>query len=143
KPKWSIDLALSRDCLLRLFKAFQNASTSEQRGHGIRRLSAIFQPTQSFLLIDMDSRRLDQRIVPADILDNSAIAGRTGIGNHNTIARGLFLPHSFQANLYRHVFVSLTSTPSASSLTKGFYSFRLRKTPGNPLASGSTRIARC
>src|SRR5216684_1275099 len=80
---------------LHLLETLHHPYALEQRCNGIGRLCAHFQPVQGLFRVDLDGGWFNQGIVPAEILDNAAIAWRARIGHNDTIAGGFLLPHTF------------------------------------------------
>jgi hypothetical protein len=70
-----------------------------QSGDGIGELSALDLPVSDLLKIEADGLGGGQRIVAADLLDETAIAGRTGVGDDNTVIRTLLRAVTGKANL--------------------------------------------
>ena len=69
--------------------SLQDTGLLQQNADGIGGLSAILDPLLSGLGVDNDLRGLLQGIVGADLLDETAVTGITGIGHNHTIGRSL------------------------------------------------------
>jgi hypothetical protein len=55
------------------------------------------------LCVDSDGGWLGEWVVPADILDDTAVTRRPSVGHYHAIAWGAFHTYAHKANLY-HVF---------------------------------------
>src|SRR5689334_15166337 len=71
---------------------------TEQRAHGIRGLRALLQPVLDAPLVQVDLRRLRARVVRPDVLDKTAVARRTRLGDHYTKIGLLGRAHPPQTN---------------------------------------------
>ena len=86
--------------------SLQNSSLLEQAADCIGGLCAVLDPSLSLLCIDLDLSRLLQGIVSAQLLDESAVSGETGIRYDYAIERSLLCTHSSKSDLY-HTFTSV------------------------------------
>ena len=67
---------------------FHKASVSEETGDAIGRLRALGEPGLGLLEVDLDALLVGlakQRIVGADLLDETAIARKARVGDHDVV----------------------------------------------------------
>ena len=83
-------------------KPLQHAVLLKQNLHGIRGLGAVGNPLLGLLGVNLDNLGFDHGVVVADLLDESAVAGLTGIRYHNAIEGGFFRAHSAKSDFYCH-----------------------------------------
>src|SRR5690606_22279218 len=104
--------------LLQLVELLQHSRAPEQAANRIRRLGAVLQPFEGFLLVDLQLRRLGERVVIPDFLDEPAVARRTGVGHHHAVERLLVGAHSFQTNA-DHCFLTSLQSRTGRAWAKG------------------------
>ena len=71
----------------------------QQSSHGVSGLSAGLDPLLGAVSVDLDIGGSHAGIVSADLLDETAIAGETGVSDNNTIERSLLGAHAAQSDL--------------------------------------------
>ena len=70
--------------------------------NGIRRLSALVQPIERLLAVELNRSRNSQGIVRTDFLDEFTIPGRTGIGYYDEIKWPFLRPVALQSDFNWH-----------------------------------------
>src|SRR4029453_17184083 len=84
-------------------EALPDADLGHQYPHGIGGLRADPEPMQSTLLVDLDQRGVVHRLIPADVLDEPAVAGAPLGGGYDAIEGALLGPQPLQPDTNRHV----------------------------------------
>src|SRR5207248_10284138 len=74
----------------------------QQAPDRLGRLRALLQPPADLLLVDLDEGRLQLRAVPADDLDELAVARRARVGGHDAIDRTLLRADARQPERHSH-----------------------------------------
>src|SRR5690606_26407124 len=105
---------------------------ADQRGDRIGRLRADAEPVPDALEIDLDHWRISDRVVVAERLDESPIAGRGVLGGNDSVVRALLRTHAAQSQL-DHVVMLRCRVVGTESQRSGSYqmtmSWRARVTP--------------
>src|SRR6266542_7131393 len=84
-------------------EAVPDADLGHQHPHRVGRLRADPEPMQRALLVDLDHRGVVHRLIPADVLDEPAVAGAPLVGDDDPVEGALLGPQSLQSDTNRHV----------------------------------------
>src|SRR5689334_24508091 len=79
--------------------AFDQAGAAKDVAHGVGRLRADAEPVAGAFFVDPDRRRLGDRVVQTERLDEPAISWRAAVGRDDAITWPLLGAHSPEAKL--------------------------------------------
>src|SRR5512132_3221534 len=84
-------------------EALPDADLGHQHPDGVGRLRADPEPMQRTLLVDLDHRGGVHRLIPADVLDEPAVARAPLVGDDDPVEGALLGPQPLQPDANRHV----------------------------------------
>src|SRR5581483_9290765 len=103
--------------------AFDQTGAAEDVAHGVGRLRADAQPVAGALFVDLDRRRLGDRVVQTERLDEPAIPWRAAVGRDDAITWPLLGAHSPEAK-FDHASLLPCSNGPTPNAPSGFSSVK-------------------